>query len=161
MPGARRPTSRSQWDDRFVGASGIPDGNQTSTPASSMSNPAGITPVTVVLRPLTSTVPPTTPGSPPNARCHSPWEITTTLASVTSSSRPKVRPMVGLTPSVVKNSAVTAAAVTRTGASEPAILTRLVRHAPIDSNDRARSCSSRYSGGETQNSSNSSVGNWL
>ncbi len=145
----------------MVGASGIPDGNQTSTPASSMSNPAGITPVTVASRPLTSAVPPTTDGSPPNARCQSPWEITTTSASAMSSSWLNGRPRTGLTPSAVKNSAVTSAAVTRAGASSPAMSTRAVRHAPMERNDRARSCSSRYSGGETQNSSNPMVGNWL
>jgi hypothetical protein len=99
-------------------------------------------------------------GSAPNTRCHRPWEITATAGPFgMSSSVVNGRPRTGATPSAVKNSALTTADVTRTGFSAPATLTRPVRHAPMALKERARSWSSRYSGGEIQNSSKPIVGN--
>ncbi len=127
-----------------------------------MSNPRGITPSTSAGAPFTSTVRPITPASPPNALCHRPYDSTSTPGPFGSdSSAVYVRPYSGATPSASNRSAVAIADVTRIGASPPPMLNWPVRYPPIAAYARLRSFSSRYSGGEIQNLSNPSVGNWL
>ena len=131
----------------------MPEGSQSWMPLSSTSNPRGITPITVVVVPFTSMLRPTTPGSRPKDRLHSSHDRTASSAAPGRSSMSvHVRPIIGCTPSVAKRVHVAAAAVTRSGWSPPPTLRSTARYPATDSSSRDRSWSSRYSGGDIQNS---------
>src|SRR5215208_576205 len=120
-------------------------------------------PTTVVRVPSTSIARPTTPGSPLNARCHSSCESRPTSGAFGRlSSSESERPRSGATPSALSRGAVTSPVVTRIG-SVPASprFDAWMLYAPTSSNARFRSRNSKYSGGEIQNLSYPSVGNWL
>jgi hypothetical protein len=127
-----------------------------------MSNPGGMMPSTVRLRALTSICFPTIDGSPPNERCHTSCDNTTTGSAFgLSCSAVKTVPRAGLTPSTSNMLAVTDATLTRSGESPWLKLTAPVVYAPIFENALVCSAYSKYSGGETQNRMKLIFVNWL
>src|SRR5215208_347011 len=101
-------------------------------------------------------------GFAPNARRHSPSEITTTGSTFgRSSASVYARPMRGRTPSTSNMLEVAKIAFTRSGRVPSLTFTAWLLYAAMSVYDLDRSRSSRYSGGETQNLSKPSVGNWL
>ena len=56
----------------------MPSGAHSSVPRFAPWKDSGMTPTTDAVRAFTSSVRPTTAGSPPNRRCQSPWDSTTT-----------------------------------------------------------------------------------
>ncbi|PYR05041.1 MAG: hypothetical protein DMF99_29795 [Acidobacteria bacterium] len=76
----------------------------------------GMTPTTVIDRPLRTTSRPTMPGSPPNTLCHAPYDRTSTRSLPSKVSlHVKVRPSSGRTPSTSKRLPVVAMPFTGCG----------------------------------------------
>jgi len=80
--------------------------------------------MTVAATPDIRNLRPTTAGSPPNARCHSPYRITATGATPGfTSSGAKMRPRRAETPSVLKKFSSASAPRVLCGSSPPATTT--------------------------------------
>ena len=120
-PGARRATAVRKCIPRFVSAWGFcarnsPIGVHTCTSALGNSNPAGMTPITVKLRPSSEIDLPRIAGSRPKLVTQSPW--LNSARGVRSSAAVKACPISGRTCSTSHRSAV--AAATWTSRASPA-----------------------------------------
>ena len=123
-PGASRPRPNSQCRSRLPASAPGSSGIQNSPSASvnhgrGLSNPGGITPMTVKAAPFSVTWRPTIRGSAPNRRRQRPSPSTSTRSSRRSSSSVKSRPRAGPTPSARRKLAEQTTAFTRSGKSRP------------------------------------------
>src|SRR5678815_3700952 len=126
------------------------------------SSPGGATPTTIRFLPWISTCLPTIDASDPNVRRQIASDSTTTGSAFgRSCSGVNGVPSRGRTPRTSNMFAVTNTALTRSGWDPSLTLTGFSRYAAMSLYDFERSRSSRYSGGDTQNLSKPSDGNWL
>jgi hypothetical protein len=153
-PGFRRPMQMNEFDPRLSSPAVHPAGTHSSRAALQNWKVkfAGITPTTTYAWPSMRIARPTTDGSAPYRRVHNPWLRTTTRSRPgCSSSREKVRPSAGRTPSTSKKLAVTRTPATCSGSVPPL---RLYPR-PAESNsarcakERLRCDQSRKFGSET------------
>ena len=121
-PGFRRPMQMNEFDPRLSSPTVHPAGTHSSRAALQNWKVkfAGMTPTTTYASPSMRIARPTTDGSAPYRRVHNPWLRTTTRSRPgCSSSREKVRPSAGRTPSTSKKLAVTRTPATCSGSDPP------------------------------------------